>query len=156
MKRFLLLAVIVLLTLNACASVNPTPAVSPLNAPAAQSESPVATPPLPSPTRVTETEVPTVPPTAVEGVPIVKNLETRAIEDLAQRLGIPSTEIAVISAEKDEFPSANFGCPAVEKAETGGASPAFVVATEIVLEADGVRYHYRGKGNQLVFCFEES
>lgn len=153
MKRFLLLAITILLTLNACASVNPTPAVSPLDAAAAQSESPVATP-LPSPPRGLENKIPNVPPTAVKGVPIVKNLETRALEDLAQRLGIPAADIAVISAEQDEFPGANFGCPSVEKTESGGASPAFVVATEIVLEANGVRYHYRGKGNQLVFCFE--
>jgi len=155
MKRILLLAVIVLLTLNACVSVNPTPAVSPLGDSAAQPVSPVAAP-LPSPTRAAAQKVTVASPTTVEGVPIIKNLETRAIEDLAQRLGIPAADITLISAEKDEFPGANFGCPAVEKVETGGASPAFVVATEIVLEADGVRYRYRGKGNQLVFCFEDS
>ncbi len=87
--------------------------------------------------------------------PTIPNLVNRAETDLAHRLNISVDQIEVTSTQNDEFPGANFGCPQPEKPVTGGNQPAFVTATEIVLSAGGQRYHYRGKGIQVVFCFVE-
>lgn len=146
-----------LILLSACTSAQPAPANSPVATATTPREfvSPLTVPTLPAAVP-TNTAAHAEPPSTQQEIPIQpKALETHIIEDLAKRLDISSAEISLISAEADEFPGANFGCPTVEKAETGGASPAFVTAKEFVLEAHGLRYHYRGRGNQSVFCFAE-
>lgn len=167
MKKIIAL-VIIMLWLAACGSVQPgtppatslpTPTipnvVSPVSAPAAVEQSPVATPTVqPAPTTA-------VTPMTADQLPAKLDIVNRAKTDLAERIGVSVDEISVVSTTVDEFPGENFGCPDRFKTDgkqtqsESGVSPAFVTATEIVLQANNTQYHYRGKGTQVVFCFEE-
>jgi hypothetical protein len=63
-------------------------------------------------------------------------------------------EITVVHVQADEFPASNLGCPGKEARPI----PAIVSGIEISLaagdrEADnGLRYVYRARRNQLVYC----
>lgn len=69
----------------------------------------------------------------------------RARRDLAQRLGIDETNIAVDSAEQAEFPDAALGAPAK------GEMSAQVITDgwRIRLMANGKPYEYRANARQL-------
>ncbi len=171
MKKIIAFMLITLLV-TACGSVQPgtlpptqlppptmPKIVSPLDVPAAVEQSPVATP--------TVSIVPTtgVTPMTAEQLPANIDIVNRAKTDLAQRLDISVDEIEVVSTTVDEFPGENFGCPDRFKTDDtsvgkqaqpeSGVSPAFVTGTEIVLGVNGTQYIYRGKGTQVVFCFEK-
>lgn len=72
-----------------------------------------------------------------------------AVADLAARLGVDPSAIAVVSAEEVTWPDAAIGCP------QPGMSYAQVLVngSRIVLEAGGLEYHYHsGGGEDPFFC----
>lgn len=73
-----------------------------------------------------------------------------AREDLAQRLGIPSQDITVVSITSDEFPAGDLGCPA--PGETPPPIPAFILGKTLILEAGDTHYVYHIAGGRIAFC----
>ncbi len=158
MKKFITL-ILILFWATACGNIQPTAAQSEISP--MEILSPAATP-----TRI-------VTPTAkalsitVQQIPVQPDIVNRARTDLAQRLGISVDEIEVASTTVDEFPGNNFGCLdrfkqngtlfGKQSQPESGVSPALVTATEVVLDvpSHATRYIYRGKGTQVVFCFEK-
>ena len=69
----------------------------------------------------------------------------RARRDLAQRLGIDETEIAVDSTEQAEFPDAALGAP--EKGEM--SAQVITDGWRIRMMANGKPYEYRANARQL-------
>ncbi len=69
----------------------------------------------------------------------------RAIEDLANRLGVEASEISAVSATSKEFPDMSLGAP------TDGEFAAQMIANgwEIRLKHNGKQYDYRGDKYQL-------
>ncbi len=76
----------------------------------------------------------------------------RAVADLAKRLGIPESEIEVISASWEEMPIQDVECGQPEEKIT---LPAFVMGIEVVLMAQGKTYVYRGRGEMVKLCAPE-
>jgi hypothetical protein len=74
----------------------------------------------------------------------------KARQDLAARLGLDLTAIQFIKLNPDEFPADTLGClgPGV----TPRPIPAIVSGQVILLEAQGVRYTYHARKEQVVFC----
>lgn len=74
-----------------------------------------------------------------------------AVEDLAQRLGIPASEIQVVSVITQELPVQNLGCP--QKLPTGGPDVQGEVMGKVIrLQAGDTIYEYRARGRDLVYC----
>lgn len=72
-----------------------------------------------------------------------------AVEDLAQHLTLPAEELTVVSFEDVTWSDGSLGCPEPGMSYT----QALVPGTRLVLEADGVEYHYHGgDGGELVRC----
>lgn len=115
--------------------------------------------PLPTPTPSPEREVrpsPTpTPETEIKPLPTIPQEEAlsraikRAIADLSRRLGIPESEIEVVSASWQEMPIQDVECCQPEGKIT---LPAFVMGIEIVLLAQGKTYVYRGRGEMVNLC----
>jgi len=175
MKNLFSLVFILSIALTACANTSPTPLPETPNAlpdaPTSLPTSPIPTPqisPPQSPPPIPKGDTVTTKPP-----PLKTDLVNRAIADLAKRLSIATDDVVLISTRNDEFPAANFGCvdrfkmdaPTKSRSTLPGSlsqpdadvSPAFVIATEITLDVPShtTRYIYRGKGIQLVFCFEQ-
>jgi hypothetical protein len=72
-----------------------------------------------------------------------------ARQDLAQRLGIASGDIAVIAREEVTWPDGSLGCPKPGM----GYTQALVAGQRLILEAAGRRYHYHaGSDKQFFYC----
>jgi hypothetical protein len=89
-----------------------------------------------------------------------------ARSDLARRLNLPVTSIALASVTQDMFPAQNLGCPEAKSlpkttpraapVETSEVTlPAFVNAFEVRLKAGTQVYVYRVRDRQVVYCGEE-
>jgi len=106
---------------------------------------------LPLPT--TPTEFP------VEATPIPKGIPPGlgaamelARQDLAERLGMPINEIAIVSMEAVEWPDASLGCPKPGMMYAQVITPGY----RIILEAGGKRYEYHSdRGKRAILCAEE-
>ncbi len=81
-----------------------------------------------------------------------ENAVTAAQEDLAVRLGLSTTEIAMVRITQEMFPAGDLGCPCPKCP----ASPmtGLVEAQRIILTARGKEYEYRARGMRVVFCGE--
>ncbi len=69
----------------------------------------------------------------------------RARRDLAQRLGIDESQIAVNSVEQSEFPDAALGAPVEDEMSAQVITPGWRVR----LIANGQAYEYRANQKQL-------
>ena len=74
----------------------------------------------------------------------------QAIADLAARLGVPESEIAVVSHEAVMWPDGSLGCPQPGMAYT----QALVEGTQTILEYEEVRYDYHSGGGRDPFLCE--
>lgn len=138
----------VTLTLAGCMAPKPTPTprvevkLAPLSPLLTPSPSGVSTP-LPTPT------VPYSPSYSEEAL---SRAIRRAIADLSKRLGIPESEIEVVSAIQEEMPIQDVECG---WPESKIVLPAFVMGIEVVLSARGETYVYRGRGEMVKLCSPE-
>jgi len=74
---------------------------------------------------------------------------SEAVEDLAQREGIPADTIKVREARSVDWGSSAVGCPE----EGVSYTEAMVPGLWVLLEVDGVVYYYHGKnGESLFYC----
>ncbi len=70
-----------------------------------------------------------------------------AVADLAGRLGVPSEQIAVVSAESIVWPDGSLGCPQPDMSYT----QVQVDGSKIVLSVDGGTYSYHSGGSRDPF-----
>lgn len=137
------LGLVAALMLAGCA---PGPVTPPIPFPTPQEVSPMPTPQqLPSPAirdvSVTPTPLP-IPPDAREVV-------ERAQSDLAQRLGVSTTDVVVTDLEAVEWPDASLGCPQPGMMYAQVVTPGY----RIILEVGGESYEYHsGWGGHVVHC----
>ena len=75
-----------------------------------------------------------------------------AIEDLAQRLGVPQTSISVLSVSSDDLPAQDLGCPAEKGGRITPAAPALVIGQIVRLQAGEQVYEYHIRGQRVAFC----
>lgn len=76
---------------------------------------------------------------------------SRAMNDLAARLGISPDQVEVVSIAPDEFPASNLGCGEFSK-QPDRPIPALVTGQRIVLAAGGDQYVYHTHGAQVAYC----
>jgi hypothetical protein len=76
---------------------------------------------------------------------IEQDMADRAREDLAQRLGLNESDIAVRSVEQTEFSDAALGAPVEDEMSAQVITPGW----RIRLIADGQAYEYRANQKQL-------
>jgi hypothetical protein len=75
-----------------------------------------------------------------------------AVTDLAERLGVPEEDIAVVVIEAVEWPDASLGCALPGMAYTQVVTPGY----RVVLQVEDRLYDYRTDSEQrVVFCGEE-
>lgn len=87
--------------------------------------------------------------TTTDASPEQNPLVTQAIADLAARLGVDQSEVAVVSVEEVEWPDASLGCPDPKKSY----AQVLVDGYDIVLSESGVEYHYHsGRGSAPFYC----
>lgn len=79
------------------------------------------------------------------------DIVSRAINDLATRLGVSPDQVEVLSITPDEFPASNLGCGEYGE-QPDRPIPALVTGQRIVLEARGRSYVYHTHGPQVVYC----
>lgn len=148
MVRKVLCLFFTITTLAGCAAPEPTPApqveikLGPLS-------------PLPTPSPFVESEpspTPTVPSLVSHNEEALSRAVRRAVADLSRRLGLPESEIKVISATWEFMPIQDVECG---RPESKFVLPAFVMGIEVVLSARGETYVYRGRGEMLNPCFPE-
>jgi hypothetical protein len=78
---------------------------------------------------------------------------TRAREDLARRLSLPSNAVRLVSVESVKWPDASLGCPQPDQMYAQVITPGF----RVVLKAAGQVYTYHAdRGERLRLCQEES
>ncbi len=81
-----------------------------------------------------------------------KEAVEKAKADLAKKLGIPASEIAVVLVINQEFTTDGFYCRA-NKGRTSQEEPQVVINGEtILLEAREIRYEYHTDGQAVTFC----
>ena len=81
-----------------------------------------------------------------------KEAVEQAKADLANKLGIPESEITVVLVIGQEFTPDGFYCR-TNKGRTSKEEPAGVISGEtILLEARGSRYEYHAAGQLATFC----
>ena len=149
--RRLLAGLVVLAALAACGGGNGVDGVSvPDVTPTSGSEgSDTSGRPPTTFSAVTSLTPSTTPGTSVTGNPIDPELPLvqAAVEDLAQRLDVPTEDITVVKALAVTWPDRSLGCPepgmAYIQVQVDGAL--------VVLEAGGRRYEYHG-GDPLALC----
>lgn len=149
-KRVILLTVVLAMFLVGCAS-QPTPSpTGPTPVPSATSErvfvpfsggSGTSTP-GPTPTSVLISPLPGAQFTLDDAVEMAK-------ADLAARLGVDPESITVKRAVHEEMPIQDVECGQPSEDIT---IPAFVMGYEVVLEAQGQTYVYRGRGRRMKLC----
>ena len=72
----------------------------------------------------------------------------RATEDLSRRLGVPQSDVRVVSVEGREWSDASLGCPEPGVAYIQVITPGYL----IILEAGGKRYEYHTAKSRAVLC----
>jgi hypothetical protein len=103
----------------------------------------VSTPSSPSdPT--SPTDGPTDPTTSPSGTPGTGDIAEQARADLADRLGVPASDITVVSSKPVTWSDASLGCP------KPGMFYAQVLTdgTQTILEYDGKQYSYHSGGQR--------
>jgi len=84
-----------------------------------------------------------------EFVPEASQQTTEAIQDLSERLGIPSGKVQAVSEEKVTWRNSSLGCPKEGMMYT----QALVEGTLIVLRVEGRDYPYHsGQGRAPFYC----
>lgn len=148
-REFLILILFVA-ALAGCGSIQPTTQGS-------NAAEPAATATVAPPT-VTLTPVPSPTPNAdksedVKMTPSASGMQSfidQAIEDLAQRLSVPTEKITLVKTSEVVWPDASLGCPqpgmAYKQVPQDGAL--------IILEVEGTTYEYHTGGNRGVFLCE--
>jgi len=82
----------------------------------------------------------------------LKEAVEKAKADLAEKLGLPASEIAVVVVIGQEFTPDGFYCR-TNKGRTSQDEPTVVISGEtILLEAQGSRYEYHADGQAVTFC----
>ena len=154
-RWFVLLLLACLGSIEACTEPLPAPSATAI---AAATFGPTAHPsPLPSITP--QAAQPSLPPALT---PVTNatpdNTQAAAIQqaraDLARRLQVSLALIEVHSVVADMFPVQNLGCPDVETTPQVGL-PVEVTGLQITLSAEGKRYIYRARLQQIVYCGAE-
>lgn len=80
---------------------------------------------------------------------MLQNLITRAIEDLAVRLGIDTHSITATEARPVDWPDASLGCPRPDMMYAQVITPGYLIR----LTAGGRIYEYHAdSGSQLISC----
>lgn len=101
--------------------------------------------PAPSTTGPDETPTTTTPSLAPSDEAVVE----AAIDDLAEHLEVPASDIALVSFERVTWNDGSLGCPEPGMAYT----QALVDGSRTVLEADGVTYAYHaGRDDDPFLC----
>ena len=91
-------------------------------------------------------------PTSKRILPGVGTAMDLAKRDLAERLGVSTYEIGIVSVEAVEWPDASLGCPKPGMMYAQVITPGY----RIILEVGGKRYEYHSDwGKQVVLCAEE-
>lgn len=73
-----------------------------------------------------------------------------AVDDLAQRLGVASSQIRVVTQEEVTWRDGSMGCP-----QPGMMYPQVLTdGTRVVLEVDGRQYEYHAGGRRSAFLCE--
>lgn len=107
-------------------------------------------PPEPTTTQPPISEEP--PSTSAPAIPPAPGtLADQAVTDLASRLGLDPGQITVVSWEEVTWRDGSIGCPQPGMVYT----QALVNGSKIVLEVDGVEYHYHQGGNRDLFLCEQ-
>jgi len=100
--------------------------------------------PVPVTTMPGEGDVMPVPPDVAQSPSVVS-----AVADLADRLGVSSSSVAVVIVEEVMWPDGSIGCPQPGMSYT----QALVSGSRIVLEVDGTSYEYHsGGGREPFYC----
>jgi hypothetical protein len=81
-----------------------------------------------------------------------KEAVDKAKADLAEKLGIPTGEIAVGVVIGQEFSTNAFYCRTTKDRIAQDDSPAAISGFSILLTASGRRYEYHASGQTVVFC----
>ncbi len=89
--------------------------------------------------------------TAGESLTLDKAKE-KAIEDLAQRLGIPKERIQVVEAKEVTWDDTSLGCPVEGQKYAQILTPGFLV----VLKVGEQTYAYHGSSRKIFLCGEET
>jgi len=83
---------------------------------------------------------------------VSKEVAEKAKADLAEKLGIPASEITVVLVIHQEFTPDGFYCR-TNKGRTSQEEPTVVISGEtILLEAQGSRYEYHAADQLATFC----
>jgi uncharacterized cupin superfamily protein len=77
-----------------------------------------------------------------------------AKQDLADRLGIPVNNIAVVAVIRQRFPADSFQCRVTKARIAKDESPHVLSGESILLSAEGRKYEYRASGQTVIFCQE--
>lgn len=130
------------------ASPNPTstPAPTPTNLPTELGE-----PGLPS-EPISPVQEPTMAPASgqVQPLPGSENALAAATADLAERTGVPASDISLVSLEAVDWSDASLGCPQEGYMYAQVITPGF----SMILSAQGQQYEYHTDqaGNNVVLC----
>jgi hypothetical protein len=84
----------------------------------------------------------------VTPTPAMGALVQAAKADLAMRLGIDQSRIAMVSAETVDWPNASIGCPEPGRAYAQVLTPGY----RIVLRVGSATYHYHASSSGAPFC----
>ncbi len=76
----------------------------------------------------------------------------KAKADLAKKLGIPTSEIAMISVIGQEFSANAFYCRATKDRVARDESPTVISGYSILLNVSGHRYEYHASGQTVIYC----
>lgn len=78
-----------------------------------------------------------------------ENLLEKAREDLAQRLGVSTSQIMLVEVTEVEWSDSSLGCPQPEMSYLQVITPGY----RILLEANGIQYEYHSnRGAYVVYC----
>ena len=133
---------------DCCTDTAPQPTTAPTRAPLPTVVSPIS--PLPRPMK------PPAPPTSLPGSravqpgtdPVALQETNAAIDDLSKRMGIPKSDIKVVSVEAVQWPDASVGCPQPDRMYAQVVTPGYL----IILEAGGQMYEYHSAGAGVGLC----
>lgn len=98
-------------------------------------------------TPTTEGKGPAAPTTGSRYGPELAAVVEKSITDLANRLEVEETSVAVVTAKEVTWPDGSLGCPEPGKVYT----QALVDGSRVVLEHDGTRYSYHAGADDRPF-----
>jgi hypothetical protein len=91
-------------------------------------------------------------PLAAPGVIGQETLVQQAMDELSGRLGLSTSEIAVLSVNQVELSIPDVACPAANSTSVSPVTPAQTIGWEIVLTAHQINYTYHAHGRDIVPC----